>query len=151
MVQFRSFTLVSTLSLLVFLVACGSEDSPMEPGGGGGGGGGGPSIVDDPSFSGVVMEVFDRKGCTAGNCHGSGSGGLTLTDAATSHANLVNVTSPTSGEIRVVPGDAASSYLITKLNPSPPFGAQMPLGGSPLDNVDLTNVTNWINQGAQNN
>ncbi len=151
MVQFRSLTLASTLLLLVFLVACGSEDSPMEPEGGGGGGGDDRSIVDDPSFSGVVMEVFNRKGCTAGNCHGGAQGQLTLTDAATSHANLVNVTSPVSGEIRVVPGDAASSYLIAKLNPSPPFGAQMPLGGSPLDNIDLTNVTNWINQGAQNN
>lgn len=30
-------------------------------------------------------------------------------------------------------------------------GSRMPLGGTPLDNIDLTNTKNWINQGAANN
>ena len=25
------------------------------------------------------------------------------------------------------------------------------VGGTPLDNIDLTNVKNWLNQGAANN
>ncbi len=145
----------SSAALMVtalFLAGCGGSDSPTDPGGGGGN----PppdsrTIVDNPSFSGVVMEIFNRKGCTASGCHGTGQGGLTLTDAATSHANLVGVVSPTSGQVRVVAGNAAESYLITKLSPNPPFGDQMPQGGSPLDNIDMTNIRNWINQGAANN
>ena len=97
------------------------------------------------------MEIFNRKGCAASQCHGSGQGGLTMGDAGTTHGNLVNVTSPTSGQVRVVPGNAGESYLVVKVNPNPPFGQQMPLNGSPLDNVDMTNLQNWINQGAQNN
>ena len=30
-------------------------------------------------------------------------------------------------------------------------GLQMPRGGTPLDNIDLTNIRNWINNGAPNN
>lgn len=136
----------------LLLAACGGSDSPTDPGGGGGTQ---PpdtrTIVDNPSFSGVVMEVFNRRGCTASGCHGSGEGGLTMTDAATAYQNLVNVASPTSGRIRVIPGNAAESYLVVKLSPNPPFGDQMPLNASPLDNIDMTNIQNWINQGAANN
>jgi hypothetical protein len=30
-------------------------------------------------------------------------------------------------------------------------GASMPQTGSPLDSIDLTNLRNWIDQGALNN
>ena len=29
-------------------------------------------------------------------------------------------------------------------------GRQMPQGAPPLDNIDLTNIVNWINNGAVN-
>lgn len=151
MAQLRSMVFLTVFGLLVS--ACGGSDSPTEPGGndGGGDGGSAPTIKDNPSFSADIMEVFNRNGCTASGCHGSGQGGLTMGSASTTHANLVDVVSPTSGEIRVIPGNASDSYLVKKLMGTAAFGAQMPLGGAPLGNTDMTNIRNWINQGAGNN
>ncbi len=54
-------------------------------------------------------------------------------------------------EVRVIAGDAQNSYLVKKLEGRQTVGARMPLNGAPLDNIDLTNIRNWIDQGAQNN
>jgi len=143
------------LTLVLLLTACGGGGGPTDPGGGGGGnnGGnsGGPTVKADPSFANDVMEVFDRRGCTASSCHGGGQGGLTMSSASTAYANLVNVQSPNSGEVRVIPGNANDSYLVKKLEGRQAVGARMPNGGSPLDATDLANIKNWINQGAKNN
>ncbi len=83
-----------------------------------------------------------------------GGGGLTLSsNASASHANLIGVASPTSGEVRVIANDAANSYLVKKLEGSQGSGngQRMPLGGFALNNTDLTNIKNWINSGAANN
>lgn len=52
----------------------------------------------------------------------------------------------------VIPGDGANSYLILKLLPNPPKGAQMPIFSkkklSP-EEVDLFKT--WIDQGAKDN
>ena len=90
----------------------------------------------------------------AADVHGGGAGGMTLTStAATSYASLVGVESPTSGEIRVIAGDAANSYLVKKLEGTQGAGngVQMPRTSTALDNIDLTNIKNWINTGAPNN
>jgi len=63
----------------------------------------------------------------------------------------VNVAATQSGVARVIPGNANDSYLIVKVEGRQTVGERMPLGGSALDNIDLTNLKNWINQGAQNN
>ena len=74
-----------------------------------------------------------------------------MTTAAVAYANLVNVTSPNSGETRVIPGNANDSYMIKKLEGRQSVGDRMPLGSSPLSTTDLQNIKNWINQGAKNN
>ena len=51
----------------------------------------------------------------------------------------------------VIASDAANSYLVMKLEGTAGAGARMPLGGAALDNIDMTNIKNWINQGAKNN
>jgi|TARA_B100001167_G_scaffold127020_1_gene79375 hypothetical protein len=58
-----------------------------------------------------------------------------------------------SGEVYVIPNDAQNSYLVKKLEnrQGSGNGNRMPIGGSALDNVDLTNIKNWINTGAPNN
>jgi len=112
------------------------------------------TIKANPSFSTDIVEIFVRHGCTASNCHGNGAGGLILTSsAATSYGNLVGVTSPTSGEIRVIVNDAANSYLVKKLEGTQGSGngARMPFGVTQLDNIDITNIKNWINTGALDN
>jgi hypothetical protein len=137
------------LALGLFLAACG-DDGPTEP------------VVDDPvetrvikdspSFASDIQEIFARRGCAAGSCHGSGAGSLTLTSsAAVSYGNLVNIASTGTAEILVIPGNANDSYLVKKLEGRQSAGAQMPRGGAALDNIDLSNIKNWINQGAQNN
>jgi hypothetical protein len=140
------------IAAVVLLAACGGGDGPTDPGGDPGGGNGDTrSIKDDPSFANDVWEVFNRRGCAASSCHGGGAGGLTLTSASGAYTALVNVTSAASGEVLVIPSNADDSYLVKKLEGRQSVGARMPLGGSSLDNIDLSNVKNWINQGAKNN
>ena len=137
--------------MCVVLVACSASDSPTDPGGT-------PSdtrtIKANPSFANDITEIFTRRGCASSNCHGNGAGGLTIsTSGSANHARLVNVTSPMSGEVYVIPNDAQNSYLMKKLEnrQGSGNGSRMPVGGSALDNVDLANIKNWINMGAQNN
>ena len=137
--------------MCVVLAACSASDSHTAPGGT-------PSdtrtIKANPSFANDITEIFTRRGCASSNCHGNGAGGLTIsTSGSANHARLVNVTSPMSGEVYVIPNDAQNSYLVKKLEnrQGSGNGSRMPVGGSALDNVDLTNIKNWINTGAQNN
>jgi hypothetical protein len=144
-----------TLPLLLMgflLSACGDGGTgPSDDPGNGGGGSDDRVIVADPSFSSVIQDIFNRRGCNSGSCHGSSqSAGLDLR-AGNAHGELVNVPSTQTSVARVVPGDADASYLIIKVEGRQSVGERMPLGGSPLDNIDLTNLKNWINQGAQNN
>ena len=140
-----------SLSLCVCLVACGGSD-PVGPGGDTGGGT--RTIKANPAFAADIVEIFVRRGGTAGSGHGGGAGSLTLTaNASTSRSQLVGVESPVSGEIRVIANDAANSYLVKKLEGTQGSGNgdRMPRSGSALDNIDLTNIKNWINTGAPNN
>lgn len=151
----RSF-LPALLSLTFLVAACGGSDGPTDPGGDDNDnddtGGETRSIKDNPSFSQDIFEIFTRRGCTASSCHGGGAGDLFMTSATQAYNNLVDVASPTSGEVRVIPNGAANSYLVKKLEGASGIaGSRMPLGGTPLDNIDLTNTKNWINQGAANN
>ena len=77
---------------------------------------------------------------------------MTLGDAATTYAAWVNVASVGEpNEVRVIPGNAQDSYVVKKVEGRQTVGAQMPLGMTPLDAIDLANLRNWIAQGAQNN
>ena len=140
--------------LLIFaLGACGSDSGTGPDYGDGNGSGNGDTrtILPDPSFTSVIQEIFNRKGCTASSCHGSSQqAGLNLASGS-SYANLVNVQATQSTAARVIPGDANGSYLVVKVEGRQTVGARMPLSGSPLDNIDLTNLKNWITQGAKNN
>ena len=109
-------------------------------------------ILAAPSFATNIVEIFNRTGCSSGNCHGNGAAGLTLSTAAVSFANLVNIASSfCGGETRVIPNDATNSYLMKKVLGTQACGARMPLGGGQLDATDIGNLTNWINTGAPNN
>lgn len=105
-----------------------------------------------PSFATVVNDVFQRRGCSAGNCHGSDAGGLTLTGSAPdNYDQLVNVPSTDFPSIlRVAPGNAADSYLVHRLEGTG-SGARMPLGGRALSTADLQAIKDWINAGAPEN
>jgi hypothetical protein len=56
-----------------------------------------------------------------------------------------------SGETRVVAGNASQSLLYQKVSEAnPPCGSQMPLGGPPLSSEQTTSIEEWINAGALN-
>ncbi|MDP1678408.1 MAG: c-type cytochrome domain-containing protein [Bacteroidota bacterium] len=60
----------------------------------------------------------------------------------------------TSGKTKniVIPGDGAKSYLILKLLPNPPKGAQMPIfSKKKLSEEDVDLFKRWIDQGAKDN
>ena len=50
----------------------------------------------------------------------------------------------------VKPGDADNSYLVIRFEDRQSVAALMPIG-LPLDSIDLTNLRNWINNGAPEN
>jgi len=108
-------------------------------------------ILANPVFPTDIQLIFDRN-CTAAGCHGLAmSGRLGLASAAQSFANLVNVPSFNSSELglnRVQPFDTLKSYLWLRLSGGTNTLRRMPQGASPLDNIDLTNIMNWINNGA---
>ncbi len=137
------------LALGLALGACTHKIDITSPGGGGGGGGGGP-VVDALVTPANVQAVFDAH-CTF--CHGgaSPSAGQNLGSAKYSYANLVRVpANEDSTYLRVLPGDAANSYVVMKLTGDPRIhGGGMPLGAPPLDAPTLAVVTGWINAGAK--
>jgi uncharacterized membrane protein len=52
----------------------------------------------------------------------------------------------------IVPGNAEESYLIKKLLPNPPKGAQMPIfSKKKLSNEEVNLFRRWIDQGAKEN
>ena len=89
-------------------------------------------------------------------CHAQGSGGLTMTNAQDSYANIVGVASTqAAGFDRIEAGDPAASYLLAKVKGTAgeaPFngsnGSQMPKGGPPLSPDTIALLEQWITEGA---
>jgi hypothetical protein len=150
----KNYFLIATTLLLVFVFssACGDSNSPTSVSG--------PTtpvpdstvgVIADPSFSNDIQPIFNQNGCANGGCHGVAMAANLDLQPGASHANLVNVTATREPLLRVIPGNADGSYLVVKLEGRQSVGSQMPLGGQPLSETDLTNIKNWINRGAQNN
>ena len=140
-----------TLILLMGLAvgACGSGDDPAAPDGDDGSDA--RVVTSDPSFAQDVQEIFNRTGCATSSCHGSVTAGSLDLRTGSAYAQLVEASAVGEpGLIRVIPGSADDSYLVVKLEGRQSAGQAMPLGSSPLDDIDLSNIKNWINQGAQN-
>ena len=148
----RSFISLLIVPLALALTACAeSGTGPDDNTNNGGSGTSIRTIVADPSFANVIQEIFNREGCATGNCHGAAAAASLELTAGLAYGNLVNVPSTQTGFGRVIPGDATNSYLMAKVEGRQSEGQQMPIGGSPLDNIDITNLKNWINEGAKNN
>jgi hypothetical protein len=83
-------------------------------------------------------------------CHTTGSsGGLKLDPAAVAYTSLVNRnvgSAACASQVRVVPGNAAESYLIAKLRNTPGIcGAAMPRNRPPLPEAEIQTIEAWIN------
>jgi len=109
-------------------------------------------VVSGPTLPQIQATVFTPSCATVG-CHTGGGailpGVMDLSSEAASLANLVNITSiQDNGVLRVNPGNANMSYLITKLESAGAVGAQMPLGQAPLDPAVIADIRLWIDNGA---
>lgn len=121
----------------------------------------GPTPNLEPTFTSIQQQIFEntdssgRTACTT--CHTSTgrnpSGGLNLNhDVA--YDQLVNLAARgKTGAVRVVPGDAANSYLVQKLEGAPGIaGRRMPFNGPPyLTDGQLLILKRWIAIGAPRN
>lgn len=144
MAQRRSILVVP--ALLLAMAACG-ESNPMgdDPGDD-------REILTNPSFATDINEMIQRRGCSSGACHGNNAGGMTLTaSAAANFAEIVGVQAQSEDFLRVNPGNPDDSYIVIKVEGRQSVGQRMPRGQSPLDAIDLTNLRNWISNGAPNN
>jgi hypothetical protein len=109
---------------------------------------------DTPTFTEVYTTVL---GPNCAGCHATGQADsfLDLGTQANAYLSLVSIKASgpacgTSGLTRVVAGSASTSLLYEKVMQStPPCGAQMPLGGSPLSGGDQGLIASWINAGAK--
>ena len=109
-------------------------------------------ILAAPSFVTNINEIFQRRGCSSGSCHGNGASGMTLgTGASANYAAILGVQASSEDFLQVDPGDPANSYIIIKVEGRQTIGQRMPLGSGALDTIDLTNLRNWISNGAPNN
>ena len=92
-------------------------------------------------FSSFILPIFQNS-CTSG-CHNSGAllSGLDLT----SESALMNSIGDDCGN-PVLPGDAAGSPLITKIDPdiAECAGNPMPLFDTPLERFQITTISAWI-------
>lgn len=93
------------------------------------------------SFAGDIKPILQANGCL--NCHGD-RGGLSL-------ATVEAIMKGGDHGPAVIPGNAASSNLLTKISATPPFGARMPFNGTPVKDRDVELLTTWVNQGAKDN
>jgi hypothetical protein len=109
-------------------------------------------IVIGPTLDQIQAVIFSPTCATVG-CHSGGApaAALNLSDADTSHLNLVGVPTTQLGGagIRVIVMDPDNSYLIQKLeNAAGIEFAQMPLGRPPLAQSDIDQIRDWITAGA---
>jgi mono/diheme cytochrome c family protein len=111
-------------------------------------------IIPAPTLTQIQAAIFTP---ICSSCHnGVGTalpGALNLTSAAASYKALVGQFTAEQPTVEFVsPGNPASSYLIQKLQGAVTIsGKQMPLGGPYLSNAQITQISQWISAGPQNN
>jgi hypothetical protein len=111
-------------------------------------------IIPAPTLSQIQATIFTPICST---CHtGVGTqlpGALNLTSTAASYKALVGVFTVEQPTVEFVsPGNPFNSYLVQKLQGAVTIsGKQMPLGGPYLSTAQITQISQWIMAGPQNN
>ena len=109
-------------------------------------------VVIGPTLDQIQAVIFTPT-CATGGCHNSVSqaGSLDLSNADTSHAQLVGVESPANpGAFRVVQFDPGNSYLIQKLEAAAGIiGDRMPPPPrTAVPQSDINEIRQWVQDGA---
>lgn len=97
------------------------------------------AAVAQVDYATEIQTIFNAS-CTS--CHG-GQSGVTLT----SYSATINSVGAQYGTNIVVAGNASTSPLVDKIEPTPQFGGRMPQGGS-LSQDQIDKIKAWINEGA---
>jgi mono/diheme cytochrome c family protein len=111
-------------------------------------------IIPAPTLTQVQASIFTP---ICSSCHnGVGTalpGALNLTTAAASYKALVGQLTVEQPTVEFVsPGNPTTSYVIQKLLGAVTIsGKQMPLGGPYLSTAQITQISQWIAAGPQNN
>jgi hypothetical protein len=149
----RAVLLCALLAAALAGAGCGPSSSPSTADDGGS-----PAQCDGRSFDGtydaIQTVVFEGRGCTQAVCHGSAQqGGLDLR-AGSSYRALFEARSPSSGGLRVLPGQPTQSVLYQKLAAATRpgsfdvVGSPMPSGLPPISEGELAAIKIWIESGA---
>jgi len=119
------------------------------------------AIMTDPTGNGPTFDtVFDAVFSACSACHAPNGPyaalGLDLSSKDAAYSTLVDQPAFAGGSPGVcgdqttklvVPGSCEESLVYIKLRPSPPCGAQMPLG-APLSDDKIQALCDWIDAGA---
>lgn len=141
----KKFSLLILLCGMITFLACGNNTEDLVSGGD-------PDGDDDPieniSYAGKIQPIFNTT-CGGSGCHTSGgnANGVNLS----SHSQALNSTGTNYGGKVIIAGNANSSPLVDKIEPSPDHGSRMPFGRSPLTTTQIETIRVWINEGAKNN
>jgi hypothetical protein len=111
-------------------------------------GNGGPDGVLGEGGACPDIPQFFAATCTASSCHNASdeAQGLDL-QSPDVPSRLVNVMATEGPGLLVDPSAPSASILYLKLTASPPFGAQMPLGQTPLPDAMTACILDWIESG----
>ena len=109
----------------------------------------------DSTYEAIQATVFAQHGCASSLCHSaqSAAGELDLSPE-NSYANLVDVVSAGSEDLRVAPRKPSDSFLYQKLAAKTQpgsydiAGSPMPSGGQPVSSGQLEAMRLWIEAGA---
>ena len=108
----------------------------------------------NPSFAGDIQEIFVRRGVhQRRRLPRTGSGQSHSSRQCPGESRKPGERGGPGAEseyVLVKPFDATNSYVVIRLEGRQRIGLTMPFGSS-LDSIDLTNIKNWINNGALNN
>lgn len=117
-----------------------------------GGNGDGNTTV---SYATQIQPIFTNNcaGCHSVNGIADLRGIALRLTTEESFGGLVNQSSVQDDSFTlVIPGDAATSLLVEKIESNnPTVGARMPLFGPALKQAEVDLIKNWIDQGAMNN
>ena len=129
---------------LMLLSGCGKDQDDSGASAAGGGGGGAEAYDGPPvTFEEALTEVLIPS-CGFDSCHGSGAGYLRIHERQTEEEWLEMNSTVLISRQMVVPGSAATSYLIKKMEGSSDVeGNVMPPSGS-IDAYRIGMVRSWI-------
>jgi hypothetical protein len=137
--------LIIALSAGILITGCADNSTGTDGTGNDDDGGTENPPPTEPTYANVQSILTNS--CGGSGCHiTSTTNGVRLNN----YENIMNSVGSQYGKKVVVPGDAAASPLVDKIEPNPEIGDRMPQGGPYLSSDQINLIKEWINNGAKN-